>query len=376
MSKIKVALIFGGKSGEHEVSIVSAKSVFNALDKSKYDVFLVGIDKSGRWLLPDQTKLLAQKSNPQLVNLNANTENVVGLVPFPNERSLVSVQGQMGGVSATRFDVVVPILHGTYGEDGTIQGLLELANLPYVGAGVLGSAIGMDKDVAKRLLRDAGIPVVPFQCVRKSEFFSKPDVFIANAEKEFGYPFFIKPANAGSSVGVFKVKEKASAKKLFEKCFQYDQKILVEKAISARELEVAVLGNDKPKASIVGEIIPRHEFYSYEAKYVDENGADLKIPAVGLDSKQTEKLQNMAIKAFSVLECAGMARVDFFMDKQSGDIYLNEINTIPGFTTISMYPKLWEASGIGYSQLIDTLIELAIERHRAKNALSTDFKLE
>jgi D-alanine-D-alanine ligase len=365
--KQRVLILFGGKSGEHEVSIVSAKSVYQALDPKKYEVVLVGIDKDGKWLLPDETRLLAQSSNPKLVSLNA-TEQVVGMLPYANEGKLVAVGGDAPLKSALAFDVVLPILHGPNGEDGTVQGLLELANVPYVGSGVLGSALCMDKDVAKRVLRDAGIPVVPFITVKRSHFRENPAKVCQEAEKRFSYPYFVKPANMGSSVGVSKVKSAGEAESKIREAFQYDTKILIEQAIEARELECAVLGNESPKASIVGEIVPHGEFYSYDSKYVDENGAELLIPAPDLSASQVADLQRLALASFLALECAGMARVDFFQDKKTGALYLNELNTIPGFTPVSMYPKLWEASGLAYSELIDELIELAIERHAARNA--------
>jgi D-alanine-D-alanine ligase len=372
VAKKRVAILFGGKSGEHEVSIVSALSIFNALDKEKYEATLVGIDKTGRWLLPDQTRLLAQKSNPRLIKLN-DIKETVSLLPFESDKNLVPVEAASGGKGAAKsFDVVLPILHGTYGEDGTVQGLLELANLPYVGSGVLGSAVGMDKDLAKRVMRDAGIPVVPFMTVRRHDFKTNSQKFIDEAQRKFGYPYFVKPANMGSSVGVNKVKSESEARIKFEDAFAYDTKVLVEQGIDARELECSVLGNSDPQASIVGEIIPHHEFYDYEAKYIDENGADLKIPA-DLPKATAERVRQLAVDAFRALECAGMARVDFFLDRRDGKVYLNEINTIPGFTPISMYPKLWEATGIPYSKLLDRLIELALERHSEKNHLKTTY---
>jgi D-alanine-D-alanine ligase len=272
-----------------------------------------------------------------------------------------------------QIDVIIPVLHGPNGEDGTMQGLLELANIPFVGSGVLGSALCMDKDAAKRILRDAGIPIVPFLTARRGEFRKDPERMIEEMEKKFGYPFFVKPANLGSSVGVEKVKSRAEAKQKIERSLRYDSKILIEKAINARELECAVLGNADPKASIIGEIVPSSEFYSYESKYVDEYGAELKIPAPDLSSGLSQKIQNYSIAAFKALECAGLARVDFFLDKTSGEIYLNEVNTFPGFTPVSMYPKLWEATGLSYAKLLDALIELAIERFNEKSENETDF---
>lgn len=373
MKKLKVALIFGGKSGEHEVSIVSALSVYQALDPERYDVQLIGIDPNGRWLKPDQTLILAQKKNPRNIQLQ-KVQQELALLPFAAQKPWVELPSSGQALQARhQFDVVLPILHGTYGEDGTIQGLFELMNIPYIGSGVLGSSVGMDKDVCKRLLRDSDIPVVPFQTIRKSEFHRQSSELLNSLEKTFGYPYFVKPANMGSSVGVHKVKSRNQAEQALNDAFQYDQKVLIEKAVRARELECAVLGNNSPQASIVGEIIPTHEFYTYEAKYLDEKGADLKIPAEGLSKEEVKAIQNLSVRAFLAIECSGMARVDFFYDLDSKQIYVNELNTIPGFTPISMYPKLWEASGISYSQLLDQLIQLALEKHQAKNSLKTAY---
>ena len=380
-TKKKIAIIFGGKSGEHEVSIASATSVFNALDKSKYDVVLIGIDKSGRWLLPAEAKLLAQVKNPNLLNLQLE-KHTISLVAFETPRQLVEIENSSSSPLALsdasdknrKFDVILPILHGPHGEDGTIQGLLELSNIPYVGSGVLGSAVGMDKDVSRRLFAAAGIPVVETVVVRKHEFAKGGAKIIADAVARFGLPFFVKPANMGSSLGVHKIKTEAEAALKFASAFSFDNKVLIERAIDARELECSVLGNSEPLASIVGEIIPQHEFYSYEAKYLDENGARLDIPAMNLTTEQVDQIRALSIQAFQTLECNGLARVDFFLDRKTGEILLNEINTMPGFTNISMYPKLWEATGKPYSQLLDELIELAIDRHAEKNTLQTSFQ--
>lgn len=371
--KIRVGLLFGGRSGEHEVSLASAASVYKALDKSRYEVTLIAIDKSGRWLLPDPKPLLEQADNPMLVKLS-KTSGEFGVVPYPSEKQLVPLDKT--GPAAPHVDVVLPILHGTFGEDGTVQGLLELAQIPYVGSGVLGSAIGMDKDVTARLLKEAGIPIVPTYAYRKSDYRENTKAFETNLLKKFAFPFFIKPANAGSSVGVHKIKKAADLGPALEDAFAFDTKILAQKGINARELEVSVLGNEKPKASVVGEIVPRHEFYSYEAKYIDENGADLHIPAKDLKPATVSLIQETAVKAFQVLECRGMARVDFFMDRDSQQIYLNEVNTIPGFTKISMYPKMWEASGLTYAQLLDELIRLALDHHRERASLKTSYDVK
>lgn len=371
---MKIGILFGGKSGEHEVSIVSAMSVAKALDKNKYDVTMIGIDKTGRWVLPDEQTLLEFQNNPRLLQLK-NLKESLGVLPYEGSKQIVSANSNQQIAMPEKFDVIFPVLHGTYGEDGTIQGLLELSNIPYVGSGVLGSSLGMDKDLAKRVFSAAGIPVVPWLTIRKIDYVKNQKGIIEQAEKEFGYPYFVKPANMGSSVGVHKVKSREDASEKLRDAFLYDTKILIEKAISARELEVSVLGNHEPKASIVGEIIPTHEFYSYEAKYIDENGAHLKIPAENLSQNQAEKIQNFAVKAFQSIECRGLGRVDFFLDKNSGEIFLNEINTIPGFTSISMYPKLWAATGLQYPQLLDELIHLALEQHKEKNDLKTSFEV-
>lgn len=374
--KIRVALVFGGKSGEHEVSVVSALAAYKALDPNKYEVTLVGIDRTGRWLLPEKSFLLANAANPRLGKLEKERA-AIGLLPYKTESQVISVAAANAGpVKGMAFDVVVPILHGTHGEDGTIQGFFELAGLPYVGSGVLGSAVGMDKDMTKRVLRDAGIPVVPFFALRATEFRASAEAALERAEKTFGYPYFVKPANTGSSLGVGKVKSKAEARAKFTEAFLYDAKVLVERGVEARELECAVLGNDRPEASVIGEIAPTHEFYSYEAKYIDEKGADLHIPAKNLPADVGERIREMAVQAFLALELSGMARVDFFLDKKTGELFLNEVNTIPGFTPISMYPKLWEASGVPYAKLFDRLIELALERHAQRAGLKTDYEVK
>jgi D-alanine-D-alanine ligase len=379
MMKKRVAVIFGGKSGEHEVSLVSAMCVYGALDKAKYDVTLIGIDKTGRWTLPDAKWLLDQCDKPREIRLDQVPVTVAllsgGALQVVNSVGAASRVPGAAAAGGELLDVVLPILHGTNGEDGTIQGLLELAGIPYVGSGVLGSAVCMDKDMAKRLLRDAGIAVVPFLAVHKTRWAVRADQVVDEAERSFGYPYFVKPANGGSSVGVQKVKSRSQAKASIAGAFAFDSKVLIEQAVDARELEVSILGNHDPKASIVGEIIPRREFYSYDAKYLG-GGADLKIPAEQLSDSQVREIQGTAVKAFLTLECSGMARVDFFLDRASGRLFLNELNTIPGFTPISMYPKLWAASGLDYPQLIDRLIECALEKADEKLEISTDFELD
>lgn len=357
--KINVAILFGGRSAEHEVSLRSAKNVIDAIDKEKYNPILIGIDKFGRWLLNDSSRFLLNSEDPKLIKLNKSSDRVA-LVPQSNGE----IVNFSNPESKKTIDVVFPILHGPFGEDGTVQGLLKLANVPFVGASVLGSSVGMDKDVMKRLLRDANIPIAKFLVFKDGDAIDFEEVVL-----ELGLPFFVKPANLGSSVGINKVKDKRDFKKATAEAFQYDRKVLIEEYIKGREIECAVLGNDTPMASVPGEIMANDEFYSYEAKYIDANGAIIKVPA-GLDEKTKEKIQEAAIKTFKVLSCEGLGRVDFFL-KENGGIIVNEINTMPGFTSISMYPKLWEASGICYKDLIDKLIQLAIGRFEKEQKLKT-----
>lgn len=405
--KIKVGIIFGGKSTEHEVSLLSAKNVIAALDREKYEPVLIGIDKEGRWHRSFGANYLLNSENPKLIALNKQSAKEIVMVTGESKELLVLENSEK-----EPLDVVFPVLHGLLGEDGTVQGLLKLMNIPFVGPSVLGSAIGMDKDVQKRLLRDAGIPVAKAIMVRAEQ---KKEITFAKAKKSVGLPMFVKPVNAGSSVGVHKVKPPtgvslsspmqfevggrnptlkakttknsnstsqsrlSSAWMKMEKdfneavadAFKYDSKILIEEGIDGREIECAVLGNENPVASVPGEVKPNHEFYSYEAKYIDGNGAVCEIPAK-LSPQITKKVQEIAVKAFRVLECEGMARVDLFVTKD-GRVLVNEINTIPGFTKISMYPKLWEASGIKYSKLINKLIELALARAKREKNLKTRY---
>lgn len=364
--KIRVGILFGGKSAEHEISLLSAKSVIDAIDKNKYEVVLIGINKTGEWFLQENSdQYLTNVDNAKLVQLKA-AQNNVALVPKETGNPLVSLSG---GKLNQALDVVFPILHGTFGEDGTIQGLLKLANIPFVGASVLASAVGMDKDVMKRLLRDAGIPIAKFLTVTEKNTHQYSFEQITNT---LGLPFFIKPANLGSSVGISKVKNKDEFEKALQHAFEFDRKIIIEEYIKGREIECSVLGNDHPIASLPGELIPQHEFYSYEAKYLDQNGALFEIPAK-LPAEIIENIQTMAIQAYQVLCCEGMARVDMFLT-ESNQIYLNEINTIPGFTAISMYPKMWEKSGLPYTDLIDRLIQLALERFEKEQRLQTSFR--
>jgi len=351
--RLRVGVLFGGRSGEHEVSLASAASVVRGLDPDKYEAVPIGITKEGHWLIGAG----AQKMLPEVLRGGQR----VMMTADPTDAALMPLDRSGGG---TRLDVVFPVMHGTFGEDGTIQGLLDLAGLPFVGAGVLGSAIAMDKDVAKRLLQAAKIPVVPWVAVPRIQWEQNPAEVEQTVENKFQYPVFVKPATLGSSVGMTKVHSREELAPALNLAAEFAQKILVERAMVAREIEVSVLGNSDPKASVPGEIVPHREFYDYAAKYLEE-GTQLLIPAK-LKPTQVEKFKKLAVDAFRALELSGMARVDFFLEKQGGKIYLNEANTIPGFTSISMYPKLWEASGIPFRDLIDKLIELALEQHREK----------
>lgn len=362
--KIRVGILFGGKSAEHEVSLQSAKNIIEAIDKKKYEVVLIGIDKKGQWYLSEASRLLLHADNPKLIKLNKTNDNVA-LVPGKNEKQLISLSNYQ---PAGPIDIVFPVLHGPFGEDGTVQGLLKLANVPFVGASVLGSAVAMDKDVAKRLLRDAGIPTAKFLVFNQSML---DEIYFTEIKGQLGLPFFIKPANLGSSVGIHKIKNRKQFDDVAKDAFKYDSKILFEEYIEGREIECSVLGNDDPIASVPGEVIPQHEFYSYEAKYIDENGAILEIPAK-LPESVIKKVKELAVKAFKVLCCEGMARVDFFL-RDNKEVIVNELNTIPGFTKISMYPKLWEVSGISYTELIDRLIQLALQRFEKEKKLKTSF---
>lgn len=367
--KIRVAVLFGGRSAEHEVSLQSARSILEAIDRNKYDVVPIAIDKAGRWYLNDASRLLLNADDPKLITLNNGSRDLVALVPAPSgkQEQLISLTKHE---PVEPIDVVFPVLHGTYGEDGTVQGLLKLANIPFVGPSVLGSAVGMDKDVTKRLLRDAGLPVARFLVFERHR---KSAIDFGAVTDQLGLPLFIKPANLGSSVGVSKIRDEREFKEALALAFEYDTKILIEEAIAGREIECAVLGNQEPAVSVPGEIVPRHEFYSYEAKYIDEKGALLEIPAK-LTPEQVSAVQNLSVGTFKALCCEGMARVDCFLTGD-GRFLVNEINTIPGFTTISMYPKLWEASGISYTELVDRLIQLAFERWEREQALKTSRQL-
>ena len=353
--RLRVGVIFGGRSGEHEVSLASAASVIRALDPEKYEAVPIGITKEGRWLVGTG----AQKMLPEVLK---SGERVL-LPPDPTSAALMPLAPAAGHPSVA-VDVVFPVLHGTFGEDGTVQGLLELAGLPYVGAGVLASAVGMDKDVQKRLFAEAGLPIVPFLAVKRSEWERNRKKVIAAIKTKFKFPVFVKPATLGSSLGMTRVKAAKELSAAIDLAAEYALKIMVERCVTAREIEVSVLGNDNVRASIPGEILPHREFYDYTAKYL-EQGTRLLIPAP-LRKKQVATFQDYAVRAFRAIDGTGMARCDFFLEKKTGKIFVNELNTIPGFTSISMYPKMWEASGLPYPKLIDRLMELAFELHREK----------
>ncbi|MCL2139045.1 MAG: D-alanine--D-alanine ligase [Treponema sp.] len=349
--KITVGILFGGKSAEHDVSLQSAKNVYEAIDRSKYEPVLIGIDKSGKWHLTGDAFSFANNGKPAAL--------------IPESKGLLCTPGESAGSPKIKLDVVFPVLHGPFGEDGTVQGLLKLAGIPFAGSGVLGSAVGMDKDVMKRLFREAALPIGKFITIKPHE----PIPSFAEIATELGSPVFVKPANMGSSVGINKAANQAEFSAAVNEAFQFDTKILLEEFIPGREIECAVLGNETPQASVPGEVIPSHAFYSYKAKYLDEKGAVLQVPAQ-LDKNKQKQIQDLSVKAFQVLCCEGLARVDFFL-KENGEVLVNEINTMPGFTKISMYPKLWEASGIGYSELISRIIKLAVNRLEKEQLLIT-----
>jgi D-alanine-D-alanine ligase len=399
MKKLRVGILFGGRSGEHEVSLLSAASVFNAIDKSKYEVVPIGITKEGHWVTAADAERLLKgefshhqerhlragdpETTPAAAVLATGEAVVVPPEPQPHGGSLTAFQtgASSHGLArrtsdrAINVDIVFPVLHGTFGEDGTIQGLLELADIPYVGAGVLGSAAGMDKDIMKSLFRAAGLPIVKHITILRGDWEASPKRVEKLVTSKLKYPVFVKPANLGSSVGISKARSRNELGAAIQEAAKFDRKIVIEQSVGgkkhkAREIECSVLGNDRPEASIPGEIVPSKEFYDYDAKYLDE-GSELIIPA-RLAKREIKKVQQIAIAAFKAVDCSGLARVDFLMEPKTRKIYLNEINTMPGFTAISMYPKLWAASGLSYPQLIERLIELGLERHqdRKKNQYS------
>lgn len=358
--KLKVAVIFGGRSAEHKVSLRSAKNIVAALDKEKYEPVLIGIDNNGQWLYHGAAMKLLYRDDPSKIEMESDLETIL-LSQNANEHTVVSRSGE-GNLS--KIDVIFPILHGTYGEDGAIQGFAKLANLPCVGPGILGSSMGMDKEIMKRLLRDAGIGIAKFETLRGR---NKNKFTYQEITDKLGSPVFIKPANMGSSVGISQVKTEAEFQPAIDLAFRFDNKVIIEEKIIGREIECAVLGNDNPIASIPGEVIPKDGFYSYERKYLDENGAELAIPA-DLTKAQINKIQQLSLEIYECLECCGMTRVDVFL-LPDDSIVVNEINTLPGFTSISMYPTLWKISGISNKALIDRLIQLAVEKHGEENRL-------
>ena len=366
--KLRVAVVFGGRSAEHEISILSARFIVESLNREKFDPVLIGIDKSGRWHLQEEALLLGSARDPRLVKLNQAMPDVaLAAHPLPSGEAALAIEGS--GQAA--IDVVFPVLHGPMGEDGSVQGLLELAGVPYVGSGVLGSAVGMDKDVMKRLLEQAEIPIVRHVTVRHAAWRKGNEEIIAQCE-ELGSPVFVKPANLGSSVGVRRAKTRDELVAAIDHAFEFDTKAIIEEAVGGvREIECAVLGDEDPIASIPGEIVVGHEdgFYSYAAKYIDEHGAKIRIPAE-LTAAQASSVQLLALQTFRALEGSGLARVDFFLS-QDGRLFVNEINTLPGFTAISMYPKLWEASGIPARDLVERLIEIAMARGKRRSQLRT-----
>jgi D-alanine-D-alanine ligase len=388
MKKLRVGILFGGRSGEHEVSLLSAASVLKAIDQNKFEVVPIGITKEGRWLTSGEAERLLQgkpveearhlragdpEATPGAAVLARGEAVVVPPEPAHRQQGMIPFQTSMlarrAADRAINVDVIFPVLHGTFGEDGTIQGLLELADIPYVGAGVLGSAAGMDKDVMKALFRNAGLPIVKHVTILRGDWETDPRKAEKLVEKNLKYPVFVKPANLGSSVGISKARDRKELGPAIYEAAKFDRKIVIEEGVGgkknkAREIECSVVGNDRPQASVPGEIVPGKEFYDYTAKYLDE-GSQLIIPAK-LTKSETKKVQELAIKAFQAVDCSGLARVDFLMDPKNRKLYVNEINTMPGFTAISMYPKLWAASGLAYPELIEKLIQLGLERHAEK----------
>ncbi|QXM06780.1 D-alanine--D-alanine ligase [Crassaminicella indica] len=352
--KINVAVVFGGRSGEHEVSLMSATSVMKAIDKDKYNIIPIGITKEGQWIIYNGSiEKIETGEWEEIAKRECKENSSVAIIPL-NE----AVKKLSGMV-----DVVFPVLHGPFGEDGTIQGLLEMADIPYVGAGVLASSIGMDKVYTKKIFEHEGLPVGKYMLIMRNQFNKALQKTIAAIEKEFEYPIFLKPANLGSSVGITKAHNREELIKGIELASEHDRKILVEEFINGREIECAVLGNDDPKASVVGEILPSHEFYDYKAKYFDDGKSKIVIPA-NIPQEKAAEIREMAVKAYKAIDCSGLARVDFFLEKDTMKVYINEVNTMPGFTKYSMYPLLWEQTGIAYGRLIDRLITFALERYK------------
>ncbi|MDF7680315.1 D-alanine--D-alanine ligase [Enterobacteriaceae bacterium ESL0689] len=362
MAKMRVGIVFGGKSTEHEVSLQSAKNIVEAIDKTRFDIMLLGIDKQGLWHINDLHHYLLNPQDPAHIALHASNVTLA-VIPGRESQQLINADN---GQPLAAIDVIFPIVHGAQGEDGSLQGALRLANLPFIGSDVLSSAVCMDKDVSKRLLRDAGLSVAPFITLTRAhrQMFS-----FAEVKEKLGLPLFVKPASQGSSVGISEVENEEQFQQAVDLAFEFDHKVIVEQRIQGREIECALLGNDDPQASTCGEIIVNHGFYAYDTKYLAHQGAQVIVPAV-IDAEINDKIRHTAIRAYQTLGCCGMARVDVFLTA-SNDIIINEINTLPGFTNISMYPKLWQASGLDHTSLISRLIDLALERHRADRSLKT-----
>jgi len=368
--KIRIGLIFGGRSGEHEVSLASAESVMANLDRDRYEIVPIGITREGSWLLGTEPQMLRATASGGTHDMEAESTKAVTLTGDPRLRRLIPVDKGEDLGNQGSIDIIFPVLHGTYGEDGALQGLLEMANMPYVGCGVLGSAMGMDKEKMKLVFQAVGLPVAEYLVYRRNQWERSPQDILNAIEQELGYPCFVKPVNLGSSVGVNKAHDRIELEHAIHVAAEYDRKIIIERGLNCREVECAVLGNDEPIASVVGEAISSNEFYDYRAKYIDGK-SQVVIPA-DIAQETAEEVRRQAVQAFLALDLSGLARVDFFIEKETDIVYINEVNTMPGFTTISMYPKLWEASGLSYPQLMDRLIELAIERHadRQRNRTS------
>jgi D-alanine-D-alanine ligase len=384
VKRLRIGVIYGGRSSEHEVSLASAAAVIGNLDRQRYDVVPIRIERDGRWTIPDRppTAVVAAEVITKARQETARAPRAgreAYLVPHPGEESLLTVERaahegparENAYVAGLALDVIFPVLHGPYGEDGTVQGLLELASLPYVGAGVLASAVAMDKAMMKVAFAARGLPLVPYLVVLRSDWDASPEHVAASVEAQFGYPVFVKPANLGSSVGVSKVKARGDLGPAVSAAAEFDRKVVIEAAVSAaREIECSVVGNDRPEASVPGEVVPSREFYDYDAKYLEESV--VRIPAP-LGEALTAEVRRLALEAFQAVDCAGCARVDFLLSGDTGRLYVNEINTLPGFTTISMFPKLWEATGVSYPALLDRLVEFAIERHASRQNLRTSY---
>ena len=373
MKKMRIGILFGGRSGEHEVSIMSARSILEVIDRKKYEVVMIGITKQGRWICGDDSMIVLETDHAAIDSASA-----AALLADPAINSLFKVSGRAGGREfalsrGVDLDVIFPVLHGTYGEDGAMQGFFELADIAYVGSGVLGSAVAMDKGIFKSVMRAAGLPVLPAVIFNRSEYQMDPGAVINKVLQELTFPLFVKPVNLGSSVGVTKASNPEALRSGLDEAARWDRRLLVEQGIEAREIEVSVLGNDVPNASVAGEIVTQGEFYDYEAKYLTDE-SEFLIPAP-LPEAQLERIRRLAVAAFKAADCAGMARVDFLLEKSSNELFLNELNTIPGFTNVSMYPKLWKASGLEYTEIIDRLIELALERKEQRDSVEHSFEV-